>query len=251
MESNKKEWLIIGAIALIIVLTYIILMSFQVTYWKHQNIAYEQYKAEDLRQARIYNSTFASSNEEFIKKIENYPEQDKTIAKALYEVKPEIDTMKKQLKENKSKSEKLTEEISHRHNILADTVETVKYMTIKSYLIQYNINYKISKEEYLHLLDLFVPKSYVTSADKKAHEDFATAGIEYYEDNEVSNYRSYKQIEEELTVANSNVINIEQKLNEYKSKYSDLIKENSPTLEYQDTIITNGIKTASDYLFTI
>ena len=159
--------------------------------------------------------------------------------------------MKKQLKENKSKSEKLTEEISHRHNILADTVETVKYMTIKSYLIQYNINYKISKEEYLHLLDLFVPKSYVTSADKKAHEDFATAGIEYYEDNEVSNYRSYKQIEEELTVANSNVINIEQKLNEYKSKYSDLIKENSPTLEYQDTIITNGIKTASDYLFTI
>ena len=55
MESNKKECLTIGAIALIIVLTYIILMSFQVTYWKHQNIAYEQYKAEDLRQARIYN----------------------------------------------------------------------------------------------------------------------------------------------------------------------------------------------------
>lgn len=252
MSKDNKEWAIIGVIALIIIITYSILMSFQVTYWKQQNIAYEQYKQEDLRQARIYNSTFASSDEEFTKKIENYPEQDKTIAKALYEIKPEVDKIKKELKEAKINSEKLTEELSTRHNILADTAETVKFMNIKDYLIQNNINYKISLAEYVHLREIFVPKSYITSADKKAHEDFFTAGIEFYGESENSeDYRSYNDIEKELLSANEIISKDESQLNEYITKYSELINENSPTLEYQDTIITNGIKTAGDYLFTI
>ena len=91
MKNNKKkQWVIIGVIALIIIIGYAIFINLKVIYWKHQNIAYEQYKAEDLRQARLYNLTFADNEEEFKEKIKDFPETDQVIAKALYEIKPEI-----------------------------------------------------------------------------------------------------------------------------------------------------------------
>lgn len=76
MKNERKENIIIVVIAVILIMGYVIFMSYQINYWKHQNIAYEQYKAEDLRQARIYNYTFAESEEDFENKIKDIPETD-------------------------------------------------------------------------------------------------------------------------------------------------------------------------------
>ena len=61
----------------------------------------------------------------------------------------------------------------------------------------------------------------------------------------------YDGMEQEIAEIDSKAIQSGNNLSEMKANINKIIQENSPTLEYQDTIITNGIKTASDYLFTI
>lgn len=244
MDKDKKEWAIIGVIALIIVIIYSILMSFQVTYWKHQNIAYEQYREEDLRQARIYNSTFASSNEEFIKKIENYPEQDQTIAKALYEVKPEVDKIKKGLKQGETRKQELNTILNSRpHNVFKDTKSNLsnnyRVYNINDYMRTFEIK-DITIEEMHYLSDLF-----------NLSNSSLLEAINKYKVEIIDERPYYDGMEQEIAEIDSKAIQSGNNLSEMKANINKIIQENSPTLEYQDTIITNGIKTASDYLFTI
>lgn len=245
MESNKKEWLTIGAIALIIVLTYVILMNFQVIYWKHQNIAYEQYKAEDLRQARIYNSTFANNDEEFTKKIENYPEQDQTIAKALYNVKPEISKIKKELEEGNHRKEELNSELVNRpHDVFKDTrsdLTNQKIYNINDYMYTYMMQKDITMEEMQYLSTLF---NISTSTLMDAINKYKVTIIR-------DERPDYDAMEQEIVEIDNKAIQNGNNLSQMKANIDKIIQENSPTLEYQETIITNGIKTASDYLFTI
>ena len=244
MESNKKEWLTIGAIALIIVLTYVILMNFQVIYWKHQNIAYEQYKAEDLRQARIYNSTFSSNDEEKKKKIESYPEQDQTIAKALYNIKPEVSKIKQELKEGNNRKEELNSELINRpHNVFKDKrsdLTNQRIYNINDYMYTYMMQKDITMEEMQYLSSLF---NISTSTLMDAINKYKVTIIDGRPD--------YDAMEQEILEIDNKAIQSENNLSEMKANIDTIIQQNSPTLEYQETIITNGIKTASDYLFTI
>ena len=176
MKNNKKkQWVIIGVIALIIIIGYAIFINLKVIYWKHQNIAYEQYKAEDLRQARLYNSTFADNEEEFKEKIKDFPETDQVIAKALYEKKSEIDTLIQQIREDKDR--------------------------------RYGLNE-------LNGTDGYNAEEDVAELDKKIKEN-------------------------------------EDKLEDIKIPLQEIIKNNSVSLEYQETITTNGIKSALDYMTSI
>ena len=61
----------------------------------------------------------------------------------------------------------------------------------------------------------------------------------------------YDAMEQEILEIDNKAIQSENNLSEMKANIDTIIQQNSPTLEYQETIITNGIKTASDYLFTI
>lgn len=57
--------------------------------------------------------------------------------------------------------------------------------------------------------------------------------------------------EQELSVEEQKSNNIKAKLDPIRNEGNNLIKEKSEPLEYQETITTNGIKSAIDYLTTI
>ena len=69
--NSKKQIVIIVVIVSLLIVTCTIAIGAMTTHLKNQKIAYEQYKAEDLRQARIYNSTLADNEEKFNEKITN------------------------------------------------------------------------------------------------------------------------------------------------------------------------------------
>ena len=179
MNNERKENTIIVVVLVILIIGYIIFMNYQVNYWKHQNIAYEQYKVEDLRQARIYNYTFAESEEDFENKIKDIPETDQEIAKYVYQARPEVDSIKQEYKEQEkikntaeekvntltSSKNNATKELENRtYNILDDnraklTLEGIN--TIEDYVIKYNIKGNISISEYDHLYDLLQLMAYL------------------------------------------------------------------------------------------
>ena len=244
MEKNIKEWKIIGIVALIIVLTYTILMSFQVTYWKHQNIAYEQYKKEDLRQARIYNSTFANSQNEFIMKIESFPEQDKNIAEALYNIKPEVNKIKQELKDGQTRTDELNKELATRpHNVFNDTrtnlSENYKIYNIDDYMRTFQLK-DITPDEILYLENIFNIDS------SKISEVIYKYNIQI-----ISKRTDYDAMEQEINQIENEANQKKIRINEMKTSINKVIEENSPILEYQETITTNVMKTAGDYFFTI
>ena len=175
MKNNKKNLAIIGVIALIIIIGCAIFINFKIVFVKHQNIAYEQYRVEDLRQARIYNSTFADNEEKFKEKIKDFPEADQVIANALYEKKTEIDTIRQQIQEDKSEIDKLNE-------------------------INGTDGYNAEKD--------------IAEIDNRIKEN-------------------------------------EEKLENIRITLNEVIKDNSIPLEYQETITTNGIKSAADYMTSI
>ena len=72
MNNERKENTIIVVVLVILIIGYIIFMNYQVNYWKHQNIAYEQYKVEDLRP--IKRAEFEDLNQD---KIQQYLEKIK------------------------------------------------------------------------------------------------------------------------------------------------------------------------------
>ena len=228
-----------------------IIINNGITYRKHQEIAYKQYIAEDLRQARIYNSTFANNEKEFNEKIKDFPEADKVIAKALYEAKPEIDKIKQELKDNNSTKKNLTEELSTKHDILHDS-KLEALSSIEEYLEKYNITGEISGDEYEYLHELFCPKTTDTNKSFLNEKEFAEAiakhniSVTYSDD-----YKDYTNLSRELTEVEFKISQEQGKLNSIKQEYNNIINENSPTLEYQDTITTNGIKSAIDYMTTI
>ena len=258
MKNERKENIIIVIVAIVLILGYLVFMKYQVNYWKHQNIAYEQYRTEDLRQARIYNYTFAKNEEEFMNKIKDIPEEDQIIAKALYEIKPEIETIKQQRLELLESKNKLTDTLKAKpHDIMNDTRTSLLsegITTLEQYLETYNIRGSLYMEEYSHIVDMFGP--YV---DKNMTDDtFGRILAEYNinsngfisrEDN--PNAIDYDKVEKELEEVNSNLAECEEKLSNINKSYNELIKENSNTLEYQETITTNGIKSAIDYLTNI
>jgi len=290
MESNKKEWLTIGAIALIIVLTYVILMNFQVIYWKHQNIAYEQYKAEDLRQARIYNKTFANTEEQLLEQIQDMPETDKNIAKAVYAERPAVNEIKQRILKEKSvlkeleedlkeKNEELdnlneqikseTEKLNGKHNILGDTKTSLKSQgiyTLEQYVLKYDIKGNLSSKEYEHIYNMFVQNgnsielSEFTNVTNKYSIGINNNAITYASiqenlidlNNQFSNKNSViNSINNEIAECNAKIETIKLELNPIKEKINKIVNENSIPLEYQETIITNGLKTAGDYLCTV
>ena len=250
MKNNKKkQWAIIGVIALIIIIGYAIFINLKVIYWKHQNIAYEQYKAEDLRQARLYNSTFADNEEEFKEKIKDFPETDQVIAKALYEIKPEIVNIKETLKNDLQTKEQITAtRESQPHNILNDTRTTLYengISTIEQYIQKFNIKGTISQKEYAHLRDLFVTGGNGLQI-AEVYNAIERNGITVSETN--SDFSQYEYQTTQLEEANQRIETNKKLLSEIRIKYNELITNNSTILEYQDTITTNGIKSAIDYL---
>lgn len=277
MNNERKENTIIVVVLVILIIGYIIFMNYQVNYWKHQNIAYEQYKAEDLRQARIYNYTFAESDEDFENKIKDIPETDQEIAKYVYQARPDVDIIKQEYKEQEkikntaeekvntltSSKNNATKELENRtYNILDDnraklTLEGIN--TIEDYVIKYNIKGNISISEYDHLYDMFV-----TKGDSNEIADFTNVVKKYniQPDKTVPTHQelenNLQKVTQELQVAEQELSVEEQKLNNIKAKLdpirnegNNLIKEKSEPLEYQETITTNGIKSAIDYLTTI
>ena len=277
MKNERKENIIIVVVAVILIMGYVIFMSYQVNYWKHQNIAYEQYKAEDLRQARIYNYTFAESEEDFENKIKDIPETDQEIAKYVYQARPEVDIIKQEYKEQEkikstaeekvntltsSKNNAINELENRTHNILDDnraklTLEGIN--TIEDYVIKYNIKGNISISEYDHLYDMFV-----TNGDSYEIAEFTNVVKEYniqpdetvptqqeLEDNLQKVTQELQEAEQELSVEEQKLNDIKAKLDPIRNEGNDIIKENSVPLEYQETITTNGIKSAIDYLTTI
>ncbi len=277
MKNERKENIIIVVVAVILIMGYVIFMSYQVNYWKHQNIAYEQYKAEDLRQARIYNYTFAESEEDFENKIKDIPETDQEIAKYVYQARPEVDIIKQEYKEQgkikstaeekvntltSSKNNAINELENRTHNILDDnraklTLEGIN--TIEDYVIKYNIKGNISISEYDHLYDMFV-----TNGDSYEIAEFTNVVKEYniqpdetvptqqeLEDNLQKVTQELQEAEQELSVEEQKLNDIKAKLDPIRNEGNDIIKENSVPLEYQETITTNGIKSAIDYLTTI
>ena len=277
MKNERKENIIIVVVAVILIMGYVIFMSYQINYWKHQNIAYEQYKAEDLRQARIYNYTFAESEEDFENKIKDIPETDQEIAKYVYQARPEVDIIKQEYKEQEkikstaeekvntltsSKNNAINELENRTHNILDDnraklTLEGIN--TIEDYVIKYNIKGNISISEYDHLYDMFV-----TNGDSYEIAEFTNVVKEYniqpdetvptqqeLEDNLQKVTQELQEAEQELSVEEQKLNDIKAKLDPIRNEGNDIIKENSVPLEYQETITTNGIKSAIDYLTTI
>ncbi len=277
MNNERKENTIIVVVLVILIIGYIIFMNYQVNYWKHQNIAYEQYKAEDLRQARIYNYTFAESEEDFENKIKDIPETDQEIAKYVYQARPDVDIIKQEYKEQEkikntaeekvntltSSKNNATKELENRtYNILDDnraklTLEGVN--TIEDYVIKYNIKGNISISEYDHLYDMFV-----TNGDSYEIEAFTNVVKKYniqpdktvpthqeLENNLQRVTQELQLAEQELSVEEQKLNNIKAKLDPIRNEGNNLIKEKSEPLEYQETITTNGIKSAIDYLTTI
>lgn len=277
MKNERKENIIIVVVAVILIMGYVIFMSYQINYWKHQNIAYEQYKAEDLRQARIYNYTFAESEEDFENKIKDIPETDQEIAKYVYQARPEVDIIKQEYKEQEkikstaeekvntltsSKNNAINELENRTHNILDDnraklTLEGIN--TIEDYVIKYNIKGNISISEYDHLYDMFV-----TNGDSYEIAEFTNVVKEYniqpdetvptqqeLEDNLQKVTQELQEAEQELSVEEQKLNDIKAKLEPIRNEGNDIIKKNSVPLEYQETITTNGIKSAIDYLTTI
>lgn len=277
MNNERKENTIIVVVLVILIIGYIIFMNYQVNYWKHQNIAYEQYKAEDLRQARIYNYTFAESDEDFENKIKDIPETDQEIAKYVYQARPDVDIIKQEYKEQEkikntaeekvntltSSKNNATKELENRtYNILDDnraklTLEGIN--TIEDYVIKYNIKGNISISEYDHLYDMFV-----TKGDSNEIADFTNVVKKYNIqpdktvpthqelENNLQKVRQELQVaEQELSVEEQKLNNIKAKLDPIRNEGNNLIKEKSEPLEYQETITTNGIKSAIDYLTTI
>lgn len=277
MNNERKENTIIVVVLVILIIGYIIFMNYQVNYWKHQNIAYEQYKVEDLRQARIYNYTFAESEEDFENKIKDIPETDQEIAKYVYQARPEVDSIKQEYKEQEkikntaeenvntltSSKNNATKELENRtYNILDDnraklTLEGIN--TIEDYVIKYNIKGNISISEYDHLYDMFV-----TNGDSYEIEAFTNVVKKYniqpdktvpthqeLENNLQRVTQELQLAEQELSVEEQKLNNIKAKLDPIRNEGNNLIKEKSEPLEYQETITTNGIKSAIDYLTTI
>ena len=251
MDNSKKEWTIMGVIALIIIIGYAIFISCKVMYWKHQDIAYEQYIAEDLRQAIIFNSTFATSEEEFLKKIENFPEADQIIAKAIYDIKPEVDPIRKEVRKDLKTREELIEILnSYPHDILSDnktSLSTKGIYNIEQYLQTYNIKGNISGQEYVHLYEMFVP-----NGDSSQIAEFSNAINKYSIAASASvSAPNYSGTMKQLADIDQRIMANENLLNKTRATYNELISKNSVPLEYQNTITTNGIKTVADYLTSI
>ena len=71
------------------------------------------------------------------------------------------------------------------------------------------------------------------------------------EDNLQKVTQELQEAEQELSVEEQKLNDIKAKLDPIRNEGNDIIKENSVPLEYQETITTNGIKSAIDYLTTI
>ena len=251
MKEDRKELIIVSVILVTFVIVMLVMFGIGYVNSKHQQIAYEQYIAEDLRQARIYNVTFAKTEEEFLNKIENFPESDKVIAKALYDIKPEVTTLKKTLKEDLyTKEQLIAMSSSQSHDILSDSKTSLSLKgiyTIEQYVQTYNIKGYISQQEYSHLYDMFV--SY---GDSLQIAEFSNVVNKYgiAASSSVST-PNYSEKEKQLEDVNQRIATNENLLNKISTTYNDLIAKNSTPLEYQNTITTNGIKTAADYLISI